>query len=131
LAIVTAVVMFADNGLQTLAITQLSGSSLAYNQIFGRLMFAKTAMLGASLALLAFIAAAIGRKILFWEIGFWVALRTIVQSYSQLQLAVLKSVSRAKVIGILQSVHSVVLLAGIGQAYKHSWSVFTLLAWLT
>jgi O-antigen/teichoic acid export membrane protein len=131
LAIVTAVVMFADNGLQTLAITQLSGASLAHNQTFGRLVFAKTVVLGASIAVLALIAAATGKKSLFWEIGLWVALRTIVQSYSQLQLAILKSVSRAKVIGILQSVHGVLLLLGLGWAYKHSWSVFTLLAWLT
>jgi O-antigen/teichoic acid export membrane protein len=131
LAMVTVVVMFADNGLQTLAITQMSAASTASNQIFGRLLFAKTAMMGASIVVLVLIAAATAQETLFVEIGLWVALRTIVQAYSQLQLAILKSVSRANVIGVVQSLHSVLLFVGIGFAYKQSWGVFALLGWLT
>lgn len=130
-AIITVVVMFADNGLQTAAITQLSAASLDRNHTVGRLTFAKTIMLVVSILLLALIAAWTRKGSIFWEIGFWVALRTVLQSYSQLQMAILKSVSMAKVIGIIQVLHSSILFLGIWLAFKWKWDIFTLLGWLT
>ena len=130
-AMVTVVVMFADNGLQIAAITQLSDGLLGRNHTVGRLTFAKTVLLVAAILLLVVIASWTGRKQLVWEIGFWVALRTVVQSYSQLQMAILKSVSRANVIGIIQFLHSSILFLGIGCAFKLGWDIFALLGWVT
>src|SRR5215469_11083318 len=106
LAIVTVVVMFADNGLQTAAITQLSAANFGRDHVVGRLTFAKTAMLG-------------------------VSLRAVFQSYSQLQMAILKSISLANAIVIIQSLHSSILFLGIWFAFKLNWSIFALLEWLT
>src|SRR5215469_7771322 len=130
-AMVTVVVMFADNGLQIAAITQLSDGLLGRNHTVGRLTFAKTVLLVAAILLLVVIATWTGRKQLVWEIGFWVALRMVVQSYSQLQMAILKSVSRANVIGIIQFLHSSILFLGIGCAFKLGWDIFALLGWVT
>ena len=131
LAIVTVVVMFADNGLQTAAITQLSAANLGRDHVVGRLTFAKTVMLGSALIVLALISAWARKGPLFWEIGFWVALRAVFQSYSQLQMSILKSVSRANVIVIIQFLHSSILFLGIWFAFKLNWSIFALLEWLT
>ena len=131
LAIVTVVVMFADNGLQTAAITQLSGANVGRDHVVGRLTFAKTVMLGGSLIVLALISAWARKGPLFWEIGFWVALRAVFQSYSQLQMSILKSVSRANVILIIQFLHGSILFVGIWFAFKLNWSIFALLEWLT
>ena len=131
LAIVTVVVMFADNGLQTAAITQLSAADVGRDHVVGRLTFAKTVMLGGSLIVLALISAWARSGPLFWEIGFWVALRAVFQSYSQLQMSILKSVSRANVILIIQFLHSSILFLGIWFAFKLNWSIFALLEWLT
>ena len=131
LAIVTVVVMFVDNGLQTAAITQLSAANLGRDHVVGRLTFAKTVMLGSSLIVLALISAWARKGPLFWEIGFWVALRAVFQSYSQLQMSILKSVSRANVIVIIQFLHSSILFLGIWFAFKLNWRIFALLEWLT
>lgn len=131
LAIVTVVVMFADNGLQTAAITQLSAANVGRDHVVGRLTFAKTVMLGSSLIVLALISAWARKGPLFWEIGFWVALRAVFQSYSQLEMSILKSVSRANVIVIIQFLHSSILFLGIWFAFKLNWSIFAVLEWLT
>jgi O-antigen/teichoic acid export membrane protein len=131
LAVVTVVVMFADNGLQTAAITQLSSATAGRDRILGQLTLTKTILLGAAALVLTAIAGWTGQGPLFLAVGFWVTVRAILQSYSQFQMAVLKSVSRARWIGIIQSIHSVILFVGILLAFKQSWGIFVLLAWLT
>ncbi|MGB7726865.1 MAG: oligosaccharide flippase family protein [Candidatus Acidiferrum sp.] len=130
LAVVTVVVMFADNGLQTAAIAQISSLNTHRNQIIGRLTASKSILLAMAAILLALIAGLAKQEALFLTIGFWVTVRAMLQSYSQLQMAVLKSVSKANWIGIIQCVHSAILVAGIWLAMKHSWTIFGLLCWL-
>jgi O-antigen/teichoic acid export membrane protein len=130
LAAITVVVMFADGGLQTSAITQLSVATPARNQIFGRLTFSKTVLLVAAVLLLALTQAWSGQSHLLFAIGFWITLRAVVQSYSQLQMAVLKSLSLAKWIAVIQTLHSAVLLSGIWLSFARDWSIFTLLKWM-
>jgi O-antigen/teichoic acid export membrane protein len=131
LAVVTVVVMFADNGLQTAAITQLTSATAGRSQILGRLTLAKAILLGVAALILAAIAVCTGQGPLFLAVGFWVTVRAILQSYSQFQMAVLKSVSRARWIGVIQSIHSAILFLGILLTFKQSSSIFVLLAWLT
>lgn len=130
LAVVTVVVMFADNGLQTAAITQISSLNAYRNQIIGRLTASKSILLAMATILLAAVAGLTKQEALFLAIGFWVTVRAILQSYSQLQMAVLKSVSKANWIGIIQCVHSAILVAGIWLAMKDGWAIFSLLRWL-
>ena len=106
LAVVTVVVMFADNGLQTAAITQISSLNAYRNQIIGRLTASKSILLAMATILLAVVAGLTKQEALFLAIGFWVTVRAILQSYSQLQMAVLKSVSKANWIGIIQCLHT-------------------------
>lgn len=131
LAVVTVVVMFADNGLQTAAITQLSSSAAARNQIIGQLTISKTILIGAAALGLAGIAAWMKLSPLFWTVGPWVTLRTILQSYSQLQFSILKATSKTNSVGTIQCIHSGFLLAVIGSALTQNWSVFGLLAAMT
>jgi O-antigen/teichoic acid export membrane protein len=131
LAVVTVVVMFADNGLQTSAITQLSSADASRNQIIGQLAISKAILLGAATIVLAGIGAWMKLSSLFWTVGAWVALRTVLQSYSQLQLSILKVISKANSIGAIQCIHSGLLFVVIGLAFTRGWGVFTLLAGMT
>ena len=131
LAVVTVVVMFADNGLQTAAITQISSPGENRNRIIGRLNLSKTILLALAAMILAVLAGWTRQDSFFLGIGAWVTIRAILQSYSQLQMAVLKSVSLANWIGLIQCLHSFVLFIGIWVSFKNDWTIFALLAWLT
>jgi O-antigen/teichoic acid export membrane protein len=131
IAVVTIVIMFADNGLQTFAITELSRTPSGPNGIVGQVYISKTILVAIAVVLLGVVASWLKLNPLLWAIGTWVTIRTVVQSYSQLQMAILKSLSKAKAIGLIQVTHSLILLAGIWLAFLHGWTVFTLLAWFT
>jgi len=130
LSIVTVVVMFADAGLQTAAITQLSHDTANRNQVFGLLTISKLSLLATAALLLCLYAALSRPGSLFVSIGMWLGLRTILQSLSQLQMAALKSVSRANLIGAIQSAHCVMLLCGLLLAHRFAWTLNALLVWL-
>jgi O-antigen/teichoic acid export membrane protein len=130
LAVITVVVMFADNGLQTLAITDLSAFNAHHASILGPLYLSKLILTVAALLLLAGLA--FGARVspyVLW-MGSWISLRTTLQSFSQLQMAVLKALDRVIVIGIAQGVHALVLFLCVGTAFQRGWGIFTLLAWL-
>jgi O-antigen/teichoic acid export membrane protein len=131
LAVVTVVVMFADCGLQTAAITQLSASIPDRDYMIGRLTAVKTVMLGIATFLLAAIAAWAREADVVWGIGFWLVLRAVFQSYSQLQMAILKAVFRANCIVFIQLAHSCLVFLGIACAVRWGWGIFALLGWLT
>jgi O-antigen/teichoic acid export membrane protein len=130
LATATVGVMFADNGLQTSAITELGSNRRAPNNVIGQLYLAKTALIMAMLVLLLGIGWLLGISHLAWIVGALVTLRTIIQSYSQLQMSILKSIGRMKVIGMVQGIHSAILLCGIGLALKQRWGILGLLGLL-
>jgi O-antigen/teichoic acid export membrane protein len=131
LAVITTVLMFADNGLQTFAITELSGRSAGRNQIIGQLYIFKTILVTIAILLLALIAYWLKWNLFLWEIGAWITLRTALQSYSQLQMAVLKSVAEANAAGAIQAVHSLILLFGIWFVHMHRLPIVALLAWFS
>ncbi len=130
LATISVLVMFADNGLQTSAITELSNKANSKDKIVGQLYLAKTGLIGVMIAVLVGIGLWRGFPPLVWMVGGLVAVRTILQSYSQLQLSILKSIGRMKVIGVIQGLHCAVLLVGICLAFKQRWVISGLLAWL-
>jgi O-antigen/teichoic acid export membrane protein len=131
LAVVTVFMMFADNGLQTFAITELSDTLSGRNKIVGQVYVCKTILVAAAVVLLGVVAGWLRLSPFLWAIGMWVTIRTVLQSYSQLQMAMLKSLSKANAIGVIQVLHSLLLLAGIWIALLRGWTVFALLAWFT
>ncbi|HXX14661.1 MAG TPA: oligosaccharide flippase family protein [Candidatus Eremiobacteraceae bacterium] len=131
LAVATVVIMFADSGLQTAAITRIAPQNTNRNQIIGQLTVCKTALLALAAVLLAVLAVWRNDASLFIAIGVWVTVRLILQSYSQLQMAILKAVSLARFIGIIQVLHSALLFIGIVVCFERGWSIFALLAWFT
>ena len=130
LAIATVAVMFADNGLQTSAITELGNNRQSANNVIGQLYLAKTALIMAMLVLLLGIGLWLGISQLAWMVGGLVLLRTIIQSYSQLQMSILKSIGRMKIIGGVQGIHAAILLCGTGLAFKQGWGIVGLLCLL-
>ena len=131
LAVVTVVIMFADSGLQTSAITELSQGSGARGEILGRLYLCKTILIAAAALLLAGIGLWVSVGPFVWAIAAWITLRTVLQSYSQLQMSALKACSRANLIGATQAVHSLLLLMWIWVVYTQGWGIFALLVGLT
>ena len=130
LAVVTVVTMCADNGMQTIAITQVTSSpGSGRNQVVGRLTLCKFLLLAAAATILAVVGIAARQGALFLAIGFWITLRAILQSFSQLQMAFLKSISKAKWVGTIQALHSALLLLGIWLAFRYDRGVFALLQW--
>jgi len=129
IAMVTVAVMFAENGLQTTAILELSAERCERGEIAGKLYLCKTVLTFAALLVLAGAGLAMKLSAFVWMVAFWVTLRTVLQSYSQLQMAFLKALSRADVIGPIQFVHAFLLLVGIILMYRRGWSLQFLLAW--
>jgi O-antigen/teichoic acid export membrane protein len=131
LALVTVVVMCADNGLQTTTITQMSLPDTNLNQVFGRLTTCKASTLAAAIFFLAGVGALTRPGPFLLAVGCWVTLRAVLQSFSQFQMTVLKAISRAAWIGIIQIIHSSFLFAGIWWAFRQHWNIFSLLQWMT
>lgn len=129
LAVATVVIMFADNGLQTAAITQITAQTSNRNQTIGQLAICKTALLALAAVPLVVLAGWRNEAPLFVAIGIWVTVRTVLQSYSQLQMAILKAVSLANYIGIIQALHSALLFSGIALCFEKGWNISMLLAW--
>src|ERR1700757_348194 len=77
LAVVTVVVMIADNGLQTFVITELSGRPSERETVIGRVYIAKTMLLAVAIVVLGAIAGALKLSAFLWSVGAWVAVRTI------------------------------------------------------
>jgi O-antigen/teichoic acid export membrane protein len=127
LAAATIVVMFADNGLQTAAITELRSGNSRFSEISGQLYLSKTVLSLVALLLLAGLALSRNFSPLYWLIGGTIALRTVMQSYSQLQVAILKSLNRMHWIGIVQAAHAIVLAAAVLLAAIKHWPLEVLL----
>jgi O-antigen/teichoic acid export membrane protein len=130
LALVTVVVMFADFGLQTAAITQLSLCNTDRNQTVGRLIMCKATTLAAALVILTGVASVTRPSALLLAVGCWATVRAVLQALSQFQMAVLKAASLAAWIGIIQIFHGSLLLAGIWWTFHQHWNIFSLLRWM-
>jgi len=130
LAFSTVAVMLADNGLQVSAIAELSKPQRHPSTVVSRFYISKTLLAVPALALLATLAWLAKLPPAAWIIGALVVVRTAVQSYCQLQLAVLKGLHRMAAIGPVQGLHFAALLVGIGAVCRYHGSVYVLLGWL-
>ena len=127
LAYATAATMLADNGLQTSAVKKLSIRNDRSNSTVSGLLAAKTIL---SVPLLfAFLVISRWLKLspTYWWIVVMITLRTVLQSYCQLLLAMMKAVDRMPLIVLIQGTHFTVLLIGIGAVYSRGLSVIVLM----
>ena len=128
LAYATIAVMIADNGLQISAITSMHASAGDLDHTVGRLYLAKTLPLVAVLAGAAGVLLAVHASALLWTVAGGLALRTVLQSYCQLQVAILKAVDRMRAIGAVQTVHFAVLVVGALAVYRLRLPILKLIA---
>jgi len=127
-AAATVAVMFADNGLQTSAVTEFSAAGGRSRTFLGEL-YATKAVLGVA-ALLPLASAALlqGCDRLCWTVGGVVFARTLLQSFSQLQIAVLKAVGRMHGIAPVQGLHAALLGVAAFLALARGWPLGRFLA---
>jgi len=129
LAVVTTLAMFADNGLQLSAVTEIASVSSSQSfRIVGELYLSKTILCILVVLLLLSIGLAGGFPPSYWLVGALVTFRTLLQSYSQLQIAILKSLFRMHLIGIIQAVHAGILILAVSFAFISRWLLLAFLA---
>ncbi len=128
LAYVTVGSMIADNGLQTSAIRQVSRWPTERCRIVSRLYAAKTLLLGIAVLPVVLIAAGIHLPRVVAFIGGLVAARTVVQSYAQLNAAILKALDAMGAIAAAQALHFALLISAAALVYRRGYAVTVLLA---
>jgi O-antigen/teichoic acid export membrane protein len=127
LAYVTVVSMLADNGLQIAAVQRISRSPSDLAAIASQLYLAKSLLLAPAVVLLVGLLFWLRLPALVATIVALVALRAFLQSYAQLQVAILKAINRMRVITVVQAVHFAFLVAGIGWCYRRGHGIAVLL----
>jgi polysaccharide transporter, PST family len=127
LAVVTVVFMFAESGLQLSAITEIGVVPSQASWLVGQLYVSKAILSVFAVVFLFAVGVHGDFPKIYWVIGGLITLRTLIQSCSQLQIAILKSLFRMHLVGIIQAFHAGVLFLGIAIAFVQHWSVVTLL----
>ena len=130
LAFVTVAVMIADNGLQVSSIAEVAQKPADLGRTLGQLYVLKTALFSAMAVVLLAIGFSVKFPAMIWLMGAFLALRTMLYSYCQLNAGVLKALDRMRFIGMVQLGHCLLLLTGVGLAYYRSWNIYVLLGWL-
>jgi O-antigen/teichoic acid export membrane protein len=128
LAYLTAGAMIADNGLQAAAIQQVAKARENRTQIIARLYFTKTFLIGVALILLLAVTLAIHLSREVATICALLAVRTALQSYSQLNASILKGLGNMAAIAISQTLHSGFLILGAAAVYARGDGIAVLLA---
>jgi O-antigen/teichoic acid export membrane protein len=130
LAYATVAVTIFDNGLPIAAIPEIKRQMSAVDRVVTQVYCAKTLLLLPGILL--FLGVGIGFKLApaIWLVAVVLTLRTILQSYCQLQLGILKALDRMLSIGILQGIHCIFLFAVAAAAYAYAWRLPTLLGWM-
>src|SRR5262249_4469815 len=130
LAFVTVAVMIADNGLQVSSIAEVAQKPADLGRTLGQLYVLKSALFAVMAVVLVAIGLVVKFPAMIWLMGAFLALRTMLYSYCQLNAGVLKALDRMRFIGMVQLGHCVLLLLGVGLAYYRSWNIYVLLGWL-
>jgi O-antigen/teichoic acid export membrane protein len=127
LAAATVAVMFADNGLQTSAVTEFARARERSRSFLGELYVTKTVLSASALLFLAAAASLKGCDRACWMVGGAVFGRTLLQSFSQLQIAILKAVGRMRGIGAVQGVHGALLGVAVSLVLARGWPLIRFL----
>lgn len=126
-AVVTTLFGFADYGLQLSAITEIGSVRSQAPRVVGQLYVSKAILSALVIAFLFAVGLHGNFQRIYWVIGGLITLRTLIQSYSQLQIAILKSLCRMHFIAMIQALHAGSLFFGIGTAFIRHWPVATFL----
>ena len=127
LAYSTLVVTAAEGGLQASAVELIGRNPSHIQQVFSRLFVARSLVVLPLIAVTLAVCWPLRLTKETWIIAGLVGLRTLIQSYSQLLVAVLKSVRRMLVIGVVQGIHFLTLIGGIAAVHYYSGSLHLLL----
>ena len=127
LAYITIAVMVFDNGLQVSAVREIGARPREVDHTTTRLVVSKTLLFGAMVVALLLIARIADLSNFAWTIGALIVLRTAMQSYCQLEIAVMKAIDRVQVVGAIQGAHAAFLLAAMAWCYFFRQSVVTVL----
>lgn len=131
LAYATVAVTISDNGMQISAATEIHRRGDDLDQVVGHLYNTKTALLLPALIILFAISPGGDLASAGGIVFAWVTLRTVLQSYGQLQFTILKYVDRMQAIGRIQAIHCGLIIAGLVTTFYLKWSFPALLACLT
>lgn len=121
--------MLADNGLQISAVGEVTKWRESPSAVVSRLYVTKSIAFLVMMPVLAAIGVAVHLSWLGWTVGILTMIRLVMQSYSQLQLAILKTLDRMQIIGALQAIHFTVLSLGIAWIYFAHRRFEWLLGW--
>ena len=130
LAYATVATLLADNGLGIVAMREISAQSNGLSGIFSKFCAAKVLLFIPLFIVLGLIGAGVHLTGAEWGIASLITIRTVLQSYCQLQIAVIKALDQMKVIGPIQGLHSIVLLAGLRFSYVTGGSVYQVITLL-
>lgn len=130
LAYSTLAIMAGEGGLQTGAIEKISRNPGDIHRIVSQLYVARTLVFFPLGLVGVLVCLSLGLSREAWIVGGLVSVRSLVQSYCQLQLATLKSINRMLSIGVIQLIHFLALLAWIAAIHHYSWAFHTLLLWM-
>src|SRR5271157_1517277 len=127
LAYATIAAMIADNGLQIGAVREISTKPGQASQILSRLYVAKTLLFVPMVLALVLLGGLAHLSKLEWAIACLLTLRTMVQSYCQMQISVLKAIDRVQAIGVIQGLPAAVLLVALWRCYSSSSRTFVVI----
>jgi O-antigen/teichoic acid export membrane protein len=113
LAYATIAAGIADNGLQVFAVHEIVAHPSNLSRIYSRLLGVKTSLFVTTFGALAALAAAYHCSGLVWTVGALITGRTILQSFSQTQISVMKATNLMTSVGPVQACHFCFLIAGL------------------
>lgn len=110
LAAATVATTLADNGLQVAAVEQLSKRSDATRETYAQILLSKSMLSAIAAVVLTLVPIAVPNSHNATVVWLLVSLRTLLQSFAQLNFSVLKALQRTSAIRHIQSGHAICLL---------------------
>jgi O-antigen/teichoic acid export membrane protein len=127
LAYVTIAAMVFDNGLQVSAVREVSARPGEVNRTSTRLTISKTILFVLMIAVMVIVGRIVALSNFARVLVALIVLRTVMQSYCQLEIAVMKAIDRVQAVGAIQGTHAGFLLIGMAWCYFSHQSVVTVL----
>jgi O-antigen/teichoic acid export membrane protein len=127
LAVATIATMLADNGLQLAAVREVSSRPSEINRISSRLYVSKALLFVPMVAILWVISRMTHIPGLYLGIAVLITVRTMLQSYCQVQVGILKAIDRMQSISRIQGAHAVALSLALAVSYVERAGVYVVL----
>jgi O-antigen/teichoic acid export membrane protein len=128
LAYATVAGMIADNGLGITTVRRIGSSPNQLNKLYSQYAVSKTILFVPMIVVLGTIGWIAHLTALEWTIGALIVLRTILQSYCQMQITLLKAIDHMQAISPIQATHALILLAALWVCYVRLRNVSVVIA---